>query len=125
MSIEQELRTYLRSYTPLTAMIGADKVFFVLAPQGTDFDYVVITKISGNRLRKIGFGFPLFQISYFSKDKFRALEGAEIIIQALDGYSGSWGTRYVVGNYQDDQVLVEDGVFHAPVEIRINHLEVS
>jgi hypothetical protein len=125
LSIEQQLHNYLANHAPLTDKIGADKVFFVQAPQGTEYDYVVLTKISGNRLRKIGFGFPLFQISYFSQDKYRALEGAEIIIQALDGYSGSWGTLYVIGNYQDDSVLVDDGVFHAPVEIRINHLEVS
>jgi len=124
MSIEEELSTYLLNHAPLTAKIGADKVFFVLAPQGTEFDYVVVNKITGSRLRKVGFGSPLLQVSYFSKSAFRALDGAEILIAALDGYAGTWGTMVVAGSYQDDRVLVEDGVFHAPVDVRINHLEV-
>lgn len=124
MSIEEQLYTYLRAHAPLTAKIGEDKVFFVLAPQGTEYDYVVINKITGNRLRKVGFGSPLLQVSYFSRSQFAALEGAQILIDALDGYQGTWGTMFVVGNYQGDRVLEEDGVFHAPVEVRINHLEV-
>jgi len=124
MSIEKELYEYLRAHAPLTAKIGEGKVFFVLAPQGTKLDYVVINKITGSRLRKVGFGSPLFQLSYFSNSEFRALEGAEILIAALDGYQGTWGTMVVAGNYQDDRVLAEDGIFHAPVDIRINYLEV-
>jgi len=124
MSIEEELYGYLGNYAPLTAKIGKDKVFFVLAPQGTKFDYVVINKITGGRLRKVGFGSPLLQVSYFSRSQFQALEGADILIEALDGYRGVWGTMIVAGNYQNDRVLVEEGIFHAPVEVRINHLEV-
>jgi len=124
VSVEQELCGYLRDHAPLTAKIGEDKVFFVLAPQGTQFDYVVVHKITGGQLRKVGFGSPLFQVSYFSKNQFRALEGAEILIAALDGYAGVWGSMQVVGNYQDDRILVEDGVYHAPVDIKINYLEV-
>ena len=124
MSIEEQLHSYLTGYAPLTAKIGANKVFFVLAPQGTEFDYVVINKITGGRIRKVGFGSPLLQISYFSRNQFHALEGAEILIEALDGYQGVWGTMVVSGSYQEDRVLVEEGIFHAPVEVRINHLEV-
>ena len=124
MSIEEQLHSYLTGYAPLTAKIGANKVFFVLAPQGTEFDYVVINKITGGRLRKVGFGSPLLQISYFSRNQFQALEGAEILIEALDGYQGTWGTMVVSGSYQNDRVLVEDDIFHAPVEVQINHLEV-
>ena len=124
MTIEQALSDYLLAHAPLTAVLGANKVFFVLAPQGTEFDYVTINKITGGRLRKVEFGSPLLQLSYFSKSAFRALAGAEILIAALDGYAGAWGTMVVMGSYQDDRVLVEDEVFHAPVEIRINHLEV-
>lgn len=122
--IEQHLVEYLLAHAPLIAQIGADKVFFAQAPQGTQFDYVVVHKITGGRLRRVEFGSPLFQVSYFSKSQFRALEGAEILIAALDDYRGTWGTMSVVGNYQDDRILVEDGVFHAPVDIRINYLEV-
>lgn len=122
--IEQQLCEYLASHGPLTAVLGRDKVFFVQADQGTDYDYVVVHKITGSRLRKVGFGSPLFQVSYFSQSKFRALAGAEILIAALDNYRGTWGTMTVVGNYQDDHILVEDGIFHAPVDIRINYLEV-
>jgi hypothetical protein len=124
MSIEQELHTYLSTHAPLTAKIGAGKVFFVLAPQGTEFDYVVINKIAGGRLRKVGFGSPLFQVSYFSRSEYKALDGADILIAALDGYQGTWGSLVVAGNYQDDRVLAEDGVYHAPVDVRINYLEV-
>ena len=122
--IEQQLCEYLASHAPLTAVLGSDKVFFVQADQGTDYDYVVVHKITGGRLRKVGFGSPLFQVSYFSQSKFRALVGAELLVEALDGYQGAWGTMLVTGNYQDDRILVEDGVFHAPVDIRINYLEV-
>lgn len=122
--IEQHLCEYLASHGPLTAVLGEDKVFFVQADQGTDYDYVVVHKITGSRLRKVGFGSPLFQVSYFSQSKFRALAGAEILIAALDNYRNTWGTMTVVGNYQDDRVLVEDNIFHAPVDIRINYLEV-
>jgi len=124
MNVEQELYGYLRDHASLTAKIGEDKVFFVLAPQGTEFDYVVINKITGSRLRRVGFGSPLFQVSYFSRSQFRALEGAEILVAALDGYAGVWGSMQVVSNYQDDRILVEDGVYHAPVDIKINYLEV-
>ena len=124
MSIEQALSDYLLTHAPLTAVLGANKVFFVLAPQGTEFDYVTINKITGGRLRRVEFGAPLFQVSYFSKSAFRALAGAEILIAALDGYQGTWGTMVVAGNYQDDRVLVEDEVFHAPVDVRISYLEV-
>ena len=124
MSIEQHLHEYLSGHAPLVTQIGKDKVFFVLAPQGTQFDYVVINKITGGRLRKIEFSSPLFQVSYFSRSAFRALAGAEILIAALDGYTGTWGTAIVSGNYQDDRVLAEDGVYHAPVDIKINYLEV-
>ncbi|HET6455300.1 MAG TPA: hypothetical protein VFI02_12930, partial [Armatimonadota bacterium] len=75
-------------------------------------------------LRKVEFGSPLLQLSYFSRSAFRALAGAEILIAALDGYAGAWGTMVVAGNYQEDRVLVEDGVFHAPVDVRISYLEV-
>jgi len=122
--IEQLLVEYLLAHAPLTAKIGPDKVFFVQAPQNTKFDYVVVHKITGSRLRRVEFGSPLFQVSYFSRSQLRALEGAEILIAALDGYQGTWGTMTVSGNYQDDRVLVEDGVYHAPVDIRINYLEV-
>jgi hypothetical protein len=125
VSVEKELFDYLRAHAPLTAKIGADKVFFGRAPDGEAFDYVVISKIAGNRLTKVGFGSPLFQVSYFSRSEFRAADGADILVAALDGYKGTWGTMQVVGNYQDDRILVEDGaVFHAPVGIRINFLEV-
>lgn len=124
MSIEEQLHDYLTNHAPLTAKIGANKVFFVLAPQGTEFDYVVINKITGNRIRKVGFGSPLLQVSYFSRNQFQALEGAEVLIEALDGYQGTWGTMVVAGSYQEDRVLVEEDIFHAPVEVRINHLEV-
>lgn len=124
MSIEQHLCEYLASHAPLVAAIGQNKVFFAQADQGTDYDYVVVHKITGGRLRKVGFGSPLFQVSYFSQSNFRALAGAEILIEALDGYQGAWGTMVVSGSYQEDRVLVEEGIFHAPVEVRINHLEV-
>jgi hypothetical protein len=125
VSIEQALYEYLLAHAPLTAKIGANKVFFVLAPQGTEFDYVVINKIAGNRLTKVSFGSPLFQVSYFSRSEFRAVDGADVLVAALDGYKGTWGTMQVVGSYQDDRVLAEDGsIFHAPVDVRINYLEV-
>ena len=124
--IEQELYNYLRNHAPLTTALGsAEKIFFVIAPQGTEFDYVVINKITGGRLRKVGFGSPLFQVSYFSRSNFRALEGAEILIAALDNHRSKWGTMLVIGNYQNDRIFVEDeNIFHAPVEVQINYLEV-
>ena len=124
--IEQELYDYLRAHAPLTTALGAaDKVFFVRAPQETPFDYVVVHKITGRRIGLVEFGSPLFQVSYFSNSAFRAAAGAEILVAALDGYQGKWGTMLVTGDYQDDRVLDEgDGVYHAPVDIRINHLEV-
>jgi hypothetical protein len=99
LSIEQQLHNYLANHAPLTDKIGADKVFFVQAPQGTEYDYVVLTKISGNRLRKIGFGFPLFQISYFSQDKYRALEGGWYCLYPEGVEPKTYGNRYGCARY--------------------------
>ena len=124
MSIERELVTYLKAHAALVAVLGIEKVFFAQAPQGTGFDYVVVHKITAGRIGRIGFGAPLFQVSYFSRSGNRAHDGAEILVAALDGYSGTWGTLRVSGDHREDRVLVEEGVFHAPVEVRINYLEV-
>ena len=124
MSIELELVTYLKAHAALVAQIGIEKVFLSRAPDPTAFDYVVVHKISGGRISRVGFGAPLFQISYFSRSEFRAHVGADILVAALDGYQGTWGTLRVSGDYREDRVLAEEGVFHAPVEIRVNYLEV-
>ncbi len=124
MSLEEHLATYLKAHAPLIAQIGLEKVFIAKAPEGEELDYVVIHKITGGRIGRVGFGAPLLQVSYFSRSQYRALAGAEILITALDGYQGTWGTMIVSGDYRDDRVLVEEGVFHAPVEVRLNYLEV-
>ena len=125
MSIELELVTYLKAHAALVAVLGIEKVFLSQAPQGTEFDYVVVHKITGGRINRVGFGAPLFQVSYFSRSALRAHAGADILVAALDGYQGTWGgTLRVSGDYREDRVLVEEGVFHAPVEIRVNYLEV-
>lgn len=125
MNVEQGLTEYLAAHAPLVALIGEGRVFFAQAPQVTGYDYIVVFKITGGRIGRVGFGAPLMQISCFSADSYRALAMAELVIAALDGYQATWGGSLLVsGDYRDDQVLFNEGVFHAPVEIRMNYLEV-
>ena len=124
MTIEEALKAYLLTHPSLTAKVGA-KVYFMLADQRAKPPLVVISKISGNRHHELDFASPLLQVSYYDTDPERAQEGAEIIIAALKGYSGPMGSLFVSqGVYQNDLVLPqEDGVFQAPVDIRLSHRE--
>lgn len=124
MTIEEALKTYLLTIPELTEKIG-QKVFFMSADERTEPPLVVFSKIAGNRHHELDFSSPLIQVTYYDTDAERARVGAEIIIQAINGYSGLMGTVYVSqGIYQNDLVLPPDeGVYGAPVDIRLSHRE--
>ena len=127
MTIEKGLETFLKAHAPLTALVGA-RVYFLEASQkvkpATDGDYVVFSKLSGGRHGKLDFARPLFQISYYSKDRWKAADGATVLIDALKGYTGTMGTVDVShGAYRNDLVTRAGALYQAAVDFQISHTE--
>ena len=126
MTIEAGLLAFLKTQAPLTARVGA-RVYFLGAPQKIDpaaGDYVTFSKLTGGRHRQLDFAVPLFQVSYWSKDRWKAVDGAEVLIAALKGYSGDMGTVYVShGGYRNDTVIKAGSAYQAPVDFQISHRE--
>ncbi len=123
MTVEVALLTYLKSVSALVAVVE-DKIYFLQADQKVSPDYVVFYKIAGARLNALPFASPLIQISYFSENEWKAVDGAKIIIDAIRGYSGNMGTLFVgQGIYMNDRVFKQGDVYHAPVDIRLSFME--
>lgn len=126
MTIEKGLETYLKAHAPLTALVGS-RIYFLEASQKidpADGDYVVFFKLSGGRHGKLDFARPLFQISYYSRNRWKAVDGAEVVIAALKGYSGLMGTVGVThGAYRDDRSIRTGDLYQASVDFQISHVE--
>jgi hypothetical protein len=123
-TIEEALRYKLRACTALTTLIGANKVFYIDAPQGTVAPYVTFNLIADDRapykLCKDNAGQPSIQIDVWARDSVQTLNISNAIITELNFFKGfidslqvDWIRCHGVQVSRDD---ASDDLYHGIVE---------
>lgn len=127
MNIEEGLIKYLLSGSPA---VSGGRIFPVKAPQAVVKPYVVVEKISGERMRSVagpvGRARPRFRVHVFG-DTYSSVKAiiTEIRIM-MDGYSGLMGTVQVDAvSLETEADLYEDitKIHHCLLDFFISHVE--
>jgi len=133
MLIEQALKTYLEAQSGLIALVPADRIYFVHAPQDTQTPYIVFFKVSGPRLHSHDgsseLANPRFQFSVFATTYYSCKQIAAQLQAALQGYSGTMGggSGVAVGScfYENetDDYETDTKLYHVAVDYILWHEE--
>jgi len=94
-TIEESINTWLLAQATITAYVGAD-IYHASRPQGLETDYICYEMIIPSN-EPYAFGDtdtaqPSFQFSIFSKRDDSCIAIGNLLVSALNRYSGSLGT---------------------------------
>lgn len=96
--LEEGLRAYLLGQGAVTALVG-DRVYYGEAPEGAAKPLVVVRRVSTPRgyaqLGPTGLAWPRVQLTIRAERQQEAVEVADALRQALNGYRGMMGTVQV------------------------------
>lgn len=92
MSVTSDLQTFLLSKTAITNIVGTAGVYWMRAPQGTDFPYITFQEVSDVREHDLagqcGLVVASYQVDCWHKaGDVHAL--AEAVRTSIDGYTGT------------------------------------
>jgi hypothetical protein len=93
-TIEDSIYTYLGSIAAITAYVGQD-IFHCARPKGLETDYITYEMVTPSN-EPYAFGNtntaqPWFQFSIFSKNDARCIAIGNLVVDALNRFSGSMG----------------------------------
>lgn len=93
--IEDSIKTYILEQSTITAYIG-DNVYHAARPDGLEVDYITYEMITPSNepyaFANTDTAQPWFQFSIFSKNDSRAIAIGNLLVTALNRYSGALGT---------------------------------
>lgn len=92
--IEDSIYTYIQSISSITAYVGQD-VYHSARPEGIETDYITYEMVAPSN-EPYAFGNtdtaqPMFQFSIFSKNDARCIAIGNLLVSALNRFSGSLG----------------------------------
>lgn len=94
-TIEDSIYTYLQSISTITAYVGQD-IYHAARPDNLETDYITYEMIAPSN-EPYAFGNtntaqPWFQFSIFSKNDARCIAIGNLLVDALNRYSGALGS---------------------------------
>lgn len=132
MQIESAIIAYLKANSNVTAKVSA-RIHLVRAPQNVEQPYIVVSKISAQRVSShdggSGLALARFQFSCFGKYYKDVKETTAALQSALEGYSGTIGGVggvNVNGVFYEDETDLDEpdsNLFHTAVDYRFIHEE--
>jgi hypothetical protein len=98
-TLEQGIQVYLSAITTLKAIVGT-RIYWIGAPDGATMPYITYRLISGDNLNAIvGTNkeqSATVQFSLWGENEFVLLNASNILINAIEGFSGSFDGRNVL-----------------------------
>lgn len=130
MAIDQDLATWLAAQTAVAALVGT-RIYAEIAPTGPTFPYVVVQRITTERLRSLsgpsGRAAATFQVDCWAKTAIDRDGLADTVRRALDGQHGirMGTTRVGAVTVPSDQSFYDEQSreFRRSLDVTIAHEE--
>lgn len=105
--IEPGLVSYLSAHPLVTTLVGT-RVYPLELPQGVTLPAITYQRISGPRVRSqsgpSGLAHPRIQLNCWARDYAGAVQLADVVRRALDGYRGAMGSTIVQASFLDNDL---------------------
>lgn len=123
MIAEKALLSFLQT-DPSVILLGLE-IWWEEAPEAVKEPFMVLHAISSRQTLHVGFSHTAMQLDVFHRDRFKALETADAVIEAIWHRNAAAGDIYIMGieAQRMPPLKAEENVWKVPVEITFNAKE--
>lgn len=127
MSLESDIRTYMKTRTAITDIVGS-RIYFQKLPQEAEFPLLVSNRISTTRTYShsgdSNMTTPRIQYSCFAETYAAAKDLAEQIVSEMSGFKGTAGSSTIYSSFVENELDMldpESKLYFIPVDLMVTY----